>query len=132
MPWNDRTLVGTTESEFKGDPNNTPALEEEVQYLRDVFQTHFPDRDSTVLNHWAGLRVLPSASGAAFKRSRETMLPVDNVQRPRWISIYGGKLTGYRATAQKVMKILSKTLPGRTPLADTRQLGLEDPWRDST
>ena len=131
MPWNDRTLVGTTESRFGGNPDQVTPLDSEIQYLKDVYETHFPDRDHSVINQWAGLRVLPVAKGAAFKRSRETMLPVDNQSRPRLLSIYGGKLTGYRATAEKVMKILSRTLPKVTPVANTRELHLQDPYRHS-
>ncbi len=127
MPWQDRTMVGTTEAPFQGNPDEVTPLDSEVQYLRDTYQKHFPDRDHTILNQWAGLRVLPVATGAAFKRSRETQLPVDNPSRPRVLSIYGGKLTGYRATAQKIMKILSRTLPRVTPVAKTSELPLEDP-----
>ena len=64
--------------------------------------------------------------GEAFKRSRETQLPVDSVTRPRLLTIFGGKLTGYRATAEKVMNLLTRTLPSRTPIASTRELLLGD------
>lgn len=129
MPWKGRTLVGTTESAYSGNPGYTTPTEDEVEYLKTVYARHFPDRDQTVINQWSGLRVLPAASGSAFKRSRETMLPVDSSSRPRFLSIYGGKLTGYRATALKVMKTLKKTLPHRTVVADTAKLMLRDPYQ---
>ena len=47
----------------------------------------------------------PPGDSAAFRRSRETHLPVDSRTHPRVLAIVGGKLTGYRATAQKVMNI---------------------------
>ena len=37
---------------------------------------------------------------------------------------YGGKLTTYRATAECVMQRLLPVLPGRGPLADTRNISL--------
>ena len=40
------------------------------------------------------------------------------------ITIYGGKLTGYRATAAKVMRLLNKSLPARVALADTANVML--------
>jgi len=129
MPWNGHTLVGTTESRFDGNPDEVTPLDSEVQYLKDVYEMYFPGRDQSIINQWAGLRVLPAAEGAAFKRSRETMLPVDDPSRPRLVSICGGKLTGYRITAAKVMKILAKTLPPTTPVANTRELHLSDPSR---
>ncbi|NND98923.1 MAG: FAD-dependent oxidoreductase [Pirellulaceae bacterium] len=127
MPWQGHTMIGTTEAKYAGDPDKVTPLAEEVTYLKKLFERHFPGRDSTVINQWAGLRVLPAATGAAFKRSRETQLPIDNASRPRILSIYGGKLTGYRATGEKVMKILKRTLPEKQPVASTRELPLRDP-----
>jgi glycerol-3-phosphate dehydrogenase len=131
MPWKGRTLVGTTESKFEGNPEEVTPLDSEVEYLKDIYQTHFPDRDHAIINQWAGLRVLPVAQGKAFKRSRETVLPADNPSRPRLVSIYGGKLTGYRTTAEKVMKILSRTLPRVTRVSNTRDLHLKDPYHSN-
>jgi glycerol-3-phosphate dehydrogenase len=131
MPWKGHTMVGTTESKFDGNPDEVTPLDTEVQYLKEIYETHFPGRDPSVINQWAGLRVLPAAKGAAFNRTRETMLPVDNPSRPRLVSIYGGKLTGYRVTAEKVLKILARTLPKMTRIANTRELHLTDPYRRS-
>ncbi len=127
MPWQGHTLVGTTETLFTGDPDNVKPLAREVQYLLDVYGKHFPRGDQSILNGWAGLRVLPVAEGGAFSRSRETLLPVDNTTQPRVVTILGGKLTGYRATADKVLRILRRTLPPAIPVADTRWLTLADP-----
>ena len=125
IPWHDdRGLLGTTEHVYQGDPGEVAPLPEEIDYLLKVYRHYFPSRSTDVLSAWAGLRVLPAAQGAAFKRSRETQLPVNDRRRPRVISIFGGKLTGYRVTAQKVLKQLSKTLPTRVPVADTGELPL--------
>ena len=77
-----------------------------------------------MVDKFAGLRVLPVSAHSAFKRSREIRLPVDDPARPRLVSIYGGKLTGYRATAQKVLDILQRTLPESKVLAKTSELVL--------
>lgn len=124
MPKGDRTLVGTTERIYRDDPDKIEATEEAIEYLLDVYRKHFPSRDTRVLDSWAGLRVLPASLGNAFKRSRETQLPMDNERTPRVVSVFGGKLTGYRATAEKVMAILYRTLPKREAIADTRKLKL--------
>ena len=125
MPWKkDRTLLGTTEHVYEGDPGQVAPLPVETEYLLEGFQQYFPTRPTEVLHSWAGLRVLPAATGAAFKRSRETQLPVDNKSQPRFLSIFGGKLTGYRATALKVMKVLGPTLPSVKAVADTAELPL--------
>jgi len=40
-------------------------------------------------------------------------LVVDDEARPTMLAIYGGKLTGYRATAEKVLARLAPSLPAR-------------------
>lgn len=124
MPWQGRTLVGTTEFTYEDDPHKIHSRDEAVDYLLEVYNQHFPRRDITVLDRWAGLRVLPAATGAAFKRSRETQLPVDDETKPMVLSIFGGKLTGYRATALKVMDKLQPSLPKIAEKARTDQLPL--------
>lgn len=124
MPWQGRTLLGTTEHIYTGDPADVRPLEEEREYLLTAYRHFFPDRSDTVLDAWAGLRVLPAAGKNPFGRSRETQLPVDNKTRPRVISIFGGKLTGYRATAEKVIHRITGSLPTRQAKAQTSELEL--------
>jgi len=124
LPWGEHALLGTTENGYTGYPADVAVLDREESYLLDVLRYYFPQRSQRVVDRFAGLRVLPAATGAAFKRSREIRLPVDNPQQPRLVTVYGGKLTGYRATAGKVMKILQSTLPARQPLANTAELML--------
>ena len=126
LPWHDRTLLGTTERLYVGDPAQVVPTDVEVEYLLNVYRHYFPGRSRQVLDQWAGLRVLPASREAATTRSRETQLPVDNARRPRVISVFGGKLTGYRATAERVMDCLRATLAPRPPRADTRSLMLAD------
>ncbi len=124
MPWRDRTLVGTTEYVYRGDPAKVCPTSAEIDYLREVAHHYFPHRETRVLDQWAGLRVLPASARSATGRSRETQLPVDDATRPRVISIFGGKLTGYRATAEKVIDRLAPSLKGARKRADTRRLPL--------
>ena len=126
MPWKgDTTLLGTTETLYRGDPAAVKPLPQEKEYLLRVYAHYFPGRSRDIIDEWAGLRVLPAAIDKAFKRSREIHLSVDNEARPRVLSIFGGKLTGYRATAQQVMNVLRRTLPPAEARADTRELPLD-------
>ena len=130
LPWKGRTMLGTTEHMFDGDPATVSPLEQETEYLLEGYRQFFPGRSTEVLDAWSGLRVLPKAQGkdgGAFKRSRETQLPTDQKSKPRLVSIFGGKLTGYRATALKVVKKLRGTLPAATAVADTSELQLSPP-----
>ncbi len=128
MPWGEHTLIGTTETPYRGDPAAVRPQPEEQAYLLEVAGHYFPRcRDVTPLSAFAGLRVLPASGGSPFGRSRETILHTDRSERPRVLSIYGGKLTAYRATAEKVMERLAAALPLRPAVADTRQLPLSPP-----
>ena len=126
IPWKGRTMLGTTEHVYDGDPALVKPLEVEQRYLLDVYRQHFPGKPCDVLDAWSGLRVLPRAQGNAFGRSRETQLPVDNETQPRFVSIFGGKLTGYRATAEKVIERIAGSLPRRSRIATTNELRLAD------
>jgi glycerol-3-phosphate dehydrogenase len=125
LPWKDRTLLGTTETLYTGNPAASQASPGEEAYLLETVRHYFPHRPLAVLERYAGLRVLPVSRYAVFTRSRETRFEMDNPRRPRVVSVYGGKLTGYRATAQHIMRYLHRTLPARTPVADTARLGLK-------
>ena len=117
-------VLGTTEGNYRGDPRAVHATAEEEAYLLDVQRHYFPQRSTQVVDRFAGLRVLPAEGGATFSRSRETHLVVDNETNPRTLSIYGGKLTVYRATAEKVMQRLGSVLPERRALARTDEVPL--------
>lgn len=125
MPWGDRTMLGTTERTFTDDPDSIAPTTQETEYLLEVYRHYFPRRSTEVLDAWAGLRVLPQADGAAFGRSRETQYLTDDPRRPRVVSIVGGKLTGYRAAAEQVMRVIGPSLTPRRPVAETRSLPLE-------
>jgi glycerol-3-phosphate dehydrogenase len=126
MPWKGRTLIGTTELRYDGDPRDVRATPEEIAYLEATFRRYFPQRAVRRLDAWAGLRVLPRGTGSAFARPRETRLVCDDERAPRMVAIYGGKLTGYRATAEKVITRLARTLPSSARRADTRTLRIGD------
>ena len=125
MPWKTRTLVGTTETPFTGDPAAVEPTQPEIAYLRDTLQHYFPAHAAKIARAWAGLRVLPKGATSPFRRRRETTLVADDERAPRMVAIYGGKLTGYRATAEKVVARLTGTLPTATRKADTSTLPLK-------
>ncbi len=124
MPWQGRILVGTTESPFSGDPASIQPLPAEIAYLKETFHYYFPAKRGEIASAFAGLRVLPKDKRPAFYRPRETILFPDDARAPKLITIYGGKLTGYRATAEKIVTLLRPSLPARNAVADTARLNL--------
>lgn len=131
MPWKDKALVGTTETVFQGDPGDVQPLASEEEYLLETVAHYFPryrdNRREDIVERFAGLRVLPSSGTSPFSRSRETILHPDRHNKPRLLTIYGGKLTAYRATAEKVIQRIEESLPMRKPVANTRKLKLSPP-----
>jgi glycerol-3-phosphate dehydrogenase len=131
MPWGDCTLIGTTETPYRGEPDQVHPLPEEEEYLLAVVRHYFPALNALTRNditqRFAGLRVLPAASQAAFDRSRETIFTTDRDVRPRVLCIYGGKLTGWRAAAAHVMQRIGPSLPAAEKRAETDLLILRRP-----
>jgi glycerol-3-phosphate dehydrogenase len=128
MPWKNQVMVGTTETVYQGDPAKVAPLASEVEYLIDTLSHYFPAYRRTtakdVVSAFAGLRVLPKSTGSAFSRPRDTIFHTDNHDNPRLITLYGGKLTAYRATSERLLHQFKDLLPKRKPVADTRTLPL--------
>jgi len=128
MPRDGRIVIGTTETRYRKSPDHVGPLPAEESYLLHVAGHYFPAlahlSRADLLNSWAGLRVLPGGAGHAFHRSRETVFHTDRADRPRLLTIYGGKLTSYRATALNVVERVEASLPSRKVLARTDQMRL--------
>ncbi len=133
MPWRENTLVGTTESTYQGDPMDVRPLPHEQDYLMKTLINYFPRyrSEQRILSAIAGLRVLPSGGGQNRRGassintwSRETILHTGRQDPPSLLTIYGGKLTTYRLTAERVMARMIRVLPVRKVIADTRYLKL--------
>lgn len=124
MPWHGgRTLVGTTERSYHGDPDAVAPTANEIAYLLDTVRHYFPACGRLEpVEAFAGLRVLPVGDASAFARPRDTRLHLTHAGRV--VSIYGGKLTAYRASAARVLEQLRDVLPRRRARACTRRLPL--------
>ena len=130
MPWYGNTMIGTTESVFYGDPSETFPQEHEVNYLLEAFYHYFPEYKNKKLeieSKFSGLRVLPKSKKDANKRSRETIYLRDRKYKPRMISIFGGKLTAYRATAEHVLARFHDSLPKSSNKLNTKEIKLTKP-----
>lgn len=109
LPWRGLTMVGTTEI-LLSQPTAHPT-QAEIDYLLAVYNHYFPNMrcdGGDVEEVFAGVRVLPKDRRQANKRSRETLYTVAHGET--YVGIYGGKLTSYRATADKVLRMLTPAL----------------------
>ncbi|HEY9051642.1 MAG TPA: glycerol-3-phosphate dehydrogenase/oxidase [Gammaproteobacteria bacterium] len=112
MPWQNNTLIGTTETPFEDTPDKVAPPQSDIDYLMNVYNQYFTDAitQADIIDSFAGLRVLPAASGSHFSRPRETIIHHDNTQSPRVFSLYGGKLTAHRATARQLLRSIKPLL----------------------
>ena len=127
LPWRGtHTLLGTTERPFEGDPAQASVTNEDREYLLGTFRHYFPKLRPRIEREFAGVRVLPHGDGRPFQRPRDCVFHVD-LAHPYLVSLYGGKLTGYRHTGQDVVAKVRQAMGRREAIADTANLRLPDP-----
>ncbi len=121
IPWRDFSLVGTTDTDFEGDPDRLWATREEVTYLLHEVAKVLPDRRVTLENvayTYAGVRPLSFEGAAtASKVSREHKV-IPEGPDGRFLSVTGTKLTCFRSLAEevgnRVMRLLGRPIRSRS------------------
>jgi len=111
IPRGRATYVGTTDTTYNANLNRVVATKEDAQYLLDAVNNMFPTVQLTIEDiesNWAGLRPLIHEDGkdpSELSRRDEIF-----ISKTGLISIAGGKLTGYRKMAQRVIDAVLKTM----------------------
>ena len=106
IPWKGRVVLGTTDTDFDGAPENVHANAQDAQYLCDSANAFFPQANfapQEAIASWAGLRPLIQEEEATSESevSREHEIFVDS---RGIVLIAGGKLTTYRKMAKEVVR----------------------------
>ncbi|NOT73305.1 MAG: glycerol-3-phosphate dehydrogenase/oxidase [Cyclobacteriaceae bacterium] len=103
------TYIGTTDTDYSGDKENVFTTKEDARYLVDAVNETFPSTHLTLADIescWAGLRPLIHEEGkSASELSRKDEIFESS---SGLISIAGGKLTGYRKMAERVVDLIAK------------------------
>jgi len=115
IPWGDETYIGTTDTDFEGDPGEVNATSEDVAYLIAATNDYFPGASigtDDVIATWAGVRPLVSQEAAETESSvsREHII---SVEPDGLITIAGGKLTTYRRMGTELINQVLETLEDR-------------------
>ncbi len=125
VPWGPLSLIGTTDTDFEGNPDDVRAEPKDVRYLLEAASHCFPDAALTkddVVGAYAGLRPLAREEGLAPSSvSREHSIFVG----PRgFVTVVGGKLTTYRRMAREIVDeaLLSVRLSARRTSTAKRAL----------
>lgn len=103
IPWGGFTVIGTTDTDYEGSPDEVTTDARDLHYLLDSIDRHFPEARLTpadVTSTYAGLRPLIYQDGAAPSQvSREERY----YETPEGsFTVIGGKLTTYRKMAQEI------------------------------
>jgi glycerol-3-phosphate dehydrogenase len=133
LPWNGYTMVGTTDTDYAGDPGEAEASREDVEYLRTEAARAFPRAPfDQILFTWAGVRALVREEGVAEGEVSRKHRLYDHRRRDGIdgaLSVIGGKITAYRAIAEEVTDAVVRRLGSR---ARCRTSELRLPGADRT
>lgn len=105
IPRHEMVIIGTTDTDFKGDPATVHTERSDVDYLLKIVGEYFPGADikeQDILSSYAGVRPLVNdGSETESKTSREHVIFSD----PQGITfVAGGKYTTYRNMAEQTVR----------------------------
>jgi glycerol-3-phosphate dehydrogenase len=135
LPWLGATIVGTTDTDYAGDPADAAATEEDVRYLQTEARRAFPDAPFDEIHFtYAGVRALVREEGVSEGEVSRRHALFDHERRDGvagLLSVVGGKITAYRDIAEETtdavvrklaLKLAASTadaaLPGARPDPD--------------
>jgi len=104
IPWGERTILGTTDTDYNGSQDDVRAEPGEIGYLLEVAGRFFPGvklEPQDIISTWAGLRPLladPNGRPSDISRAHEI-----KTLEPGWWDVAGGKLTTYRLMAEEAV-----------------------------
>lgn len=117
IPRHDMVIIGTTDTDFSGDPNTVKASSADVNYLLNVAEKYFPGaklKKEDVLASYAGVRPLvKDQAESEGKTSREHWI---FSEKYAVTFVAGGKYTTYRLIAEQAMQEVLKYFPEKDQL----------------
>lgn len=122
IPREGKVYIGTTDTSYQGDKRIPTLDKEDMDYLLKAINKVFPKanlKSKDVLSYWSGLRPLIAEEGKSnseISRKDEIFISDNGI-----ISIAGGKLTAYRKMAERVVKLVAKSI-GNTNKNSTKNV----------
>jgi glycerol-3-phosphate dehydrogenase len=111
IPWGERLIIGTTDTDYVGAPEAVTTEAADVDYVLRAVRAAFPEvrlGAGDIISAWAGVRPLianPDGSPSDISRAHEIRSPETG-----WWDVSGGKLTTYRLMAEQTVDRLVETL----------------------
>lgn len=114
MPWRDHSLIGTTDKEFLGDPDEYHVSEESIDEIINSVNENYGRRITRedIIHAYGGLRPLvDDQTKGSYETSRKYEVydnATDGIEG--MITVEGGKYTTSRSLAREVLKLISAKL----------------------
>ena len=108
----DFTLIGTTDIDYRGVPENVQIDADEIRYLCDLANRYFRQQISPadVVATYSGVRpLLEDESADARSTTRDYALELNRDAAPL-LTVFGGKITTYRVLAEEAVNRLAPLL----------------------
>lgn len=118
LPWDGRrifmiprgpvTLIGTTDTDYDGTPDNPTAEPKDIEYLLEGIRDAFPDcaaKEQDIIYTYAGVRplVAQDATTSSLVSRKHTIIEQEGI-----LYISGGKLTTFRKMAKELVDRISE------------------------
>ncbi len=115
IPYHDDfTLIGTTDQDYKGDPQDVAITPEETRYLLDAASEYFaaPVLEENIVWTFSGVRPLfDDGASKAQEATRDYVLRTEGGEgKPALLNVFGGKLTTYRRLAESAAEKLGEMI----------------------
>ena len=118
LPWQNVTVIGTTDDDFYGNLDDPVATAEEVRYLVQAVARLMPSiTRARAVGTWAGVRPTLFEWGKDEDALSRDHRIVDHAEHgaPGLYSMIGGKLSSYRLFAEQMCDVIGERLGRRAP-----------------
>jgi glycerol-3-phosphate dehydrogenase len=114
LPWGSHNILGTTDTDFDGDPAQAHADAADIQYLTSETKRYFPDAPVDRIEFtFAGVRALVNQPGLSESRVTRRHILYDHEEREGlkglW-TLQGGKITTSRSLAEAAVTAAARRL----------------------
>ncbi len=109
IPRHEMILIGTTDTDYQGDPAEVVAHAKEIFYLLKIVNSYFPTAKLTekdIISSYAGVRPLVDDGASTESQASREHAIIEGSQNITFL--IGGKYTTYRRMAEQTMEVVLK------------------------
>lgn len=118
LPWQNMSVLGTTDDDYYGDLDDVLATSDEVRYLTQAVERVFPAiREARAIGTWGGVRPTLYAWGPNENDLSRDHAIVDHAEHGAdgLYSMIGGKLASYRIFSEDMTDVIARRLGNSSP-----------------